>query len=851
MRAFFSQETDAIDTDDEFANLVNFSRRRGRYTYEFAVQVDQIRALKLRATRLRITVKYPDNSKRTSVFGGGGQLSPQQAVDAILIDKPTSKDKIRAKRRYIISRRSMDITSRLSNEVARYVDRFTEEESLTLLPKVRTYEFKTVQQLIDEREETSYNNQVFLEEDFGDVDDENAAAAALESINSLSRDPAKAVMSRFKIRTQDDALMGTIPSSETILDQKKDKIIRTLRKDFTSITNSQPLESLDANDLIPVLVRRPKRFITIRRRMNIHRRHFRRAKRFEVVIELLDREGAIVQREIHRVNHAAKARDYYIPRRAPLIRYVGSDLGENVLEIMQRDKKCNAIELYRRIINDSERLNNEKWELVGRYTSRKRGRRRRVGRRWRRIIDSVQNTNPIIYRVIPVRGRRKGVGFRSIVAPPVKIQSESIVVRNKNCSLFLHSSEEGVVIEARNYDQTADFMSIHRRDITAKEKSFKILSREVSEVDATPTAYKQLTGGAMVLTDKSVKDGRIYEYFVEILYKDGTSFRAIGSDFVEYQKPDNEIEFEVRNQRVTTDRDSPDFSMNIVHKSGQSRGRVNTSEMLKNHQARRGLSSVYKEADQEEEKRDLTEQLTVFLITRHNLTTGQKEEFNVFDPAASTRFVDSRNGRSSRVSALESGCEYRYVIIGCELPLGALYRRAKITRRDRRTGRKFRRSLAKTRSRRGLRRGVLLPRRGRTRSAGKNAIFHASKTGSMQVVSVDLRDTRPIIERGDIDKLNDYENKISWSIEGESDMIDHFVISIELRNCSIPILTAMCLPGRSKYQLIDRYTPRIRGPVEFKITPVYLDFTKGDDYDLGAVISSGIANKRRRQGRRR
>ena len=31
----------------------------------------------------------------------------------------------------------------------------------------------------------------------------------------------------------------------------------------------------------------------------------------------------------------------------------------------------------------------------------------------------------------------------------------------------------------------------------------------------------------------------------------------------------------------------------------------------------------------------------------------------------------------------------------------------------------------------------------------------------MQVVSVDLRDTRPIIERGDIDKLNDYENKIS------------------------------------------------------------------------------------------
>jgi hypothetical protein len=742
----------------------------------------------------------------------------------------------------------MDLTSRLNNEVARYIDRFSEREARSLLPRVRSYEFKSVSQLIEEKEPTGYNNQVFLEEDYGDVENDSLPAAAIASINLLNMDPAKSVMSRFKIRTQDDALMGTIPASETTHAGKKGKIIRTLRRDFTDVTNNQSLASMDPNDLVPVVVRRPKRYVTIRRKVKIHRRVFRRAKRFDVVVELLDREGGIVQREIHKVNHASLTKDYYIPRKAPLLRYVGSDFGENVLEVMQRDKKCDSVGLYRRIINDSTKLINEEWDFVGKFKLRKRG-RRRSSRRFQRIIDSVQNTNPIIYRAVPIRGRRKGLAFKSVVAPPVKLGTENKVIRNKMCTLFMTSGPMGVTIEARNYDPSADFIALHRKDITGNERTFRRLSKEVSQVDTTPTAYKPLDKAITTFVDNSVKDGRVYEYFVEMLYKDGTSFRAIGSDFIEYQKPDDEIEFELDNIRITDNRQAPDFSMKINLKEGGKGGKTNTTEILKNYQRRSGTRALYQEEDQLQEKRDLSNQITVFLITRCNLTTGQKEQFNVYDPGSNVRFTDSSLGRSSRISPLESGNEYRYVVTGCKLPASALLKRAKITSRDRRTGRKYRMSTAKSRSRKGLRRGTVYPARGRSRNTGKNAIFNASKTGSTKVVSVDLRTSKPSITHGDVDKINNYENKLTWRIKGTAAKIDHFIISIELRRSSIPILTAMCHPGQRTFELIDKFTPRIRGPVEFKVTPVYLDFTRGDDYDLGTIVSSGIANKRRRQGR--
>ena len=846
MRTFISQETDAIDVDDEFINLVNFSRRRRRFTYEFAVRVNQIRAIKLRASRLRITLRYPSDNKRKTLFGDGGSMSPEAAIDAILMDKPKTKARVRAKRKNIISRRSVDITNRLNNEIARYVDRFGEEDAITLLPSIRTYEFKTVEELREENTETSYLNDSVTYEDYSTARSEDLVPFSLEAINRFHRDPASLVMCRDKINTQDDAIRGTLKTYASENDAKKSKIVKALRKDLIEINNVASIEELPPDELIPVLVRRKKQYVTVRRRMHIRNKVFRKSRNLEVVIELLDREGAIVQRETHKLNHSKYYNDYTIPRVSPLIRYVNCVPGKNVLEIRQRDKKCNAIEVYRRTINDSDILVNSDYELVGRYRIRKRGRSPTTGGRFLRIVDDVQNTNPIIYRAIPVRGRRRGYGFKSVVAPPCKIGNANQVVRNKFSSIFVHPVEEGLSIEIKNFDKTAGTLRLLRRDLSAKERDFKPLSRELKDI-TTPDIL--IDSDTVDLVDTSVRDGRTYEYTVELTYVDGTRIRTIGTAFTEYHALDSEIEFEIEDVNVTNFR-SPNVRMRIETDESQSRGKTNLTNVMKNYIKRSGTKSYYNSEEQQEELRDEADLLTVFSIERHNLTTGEREQFNIFNPAARSVFDDARLSRSSRLKPLEAGNEYRYVIIGCRIHPASLFRSARVRRIDRRTRRRYSVPIAKKLSRKTLRTGTLLPRRGRSRNTGKNTIFNAAKTGSVKIVKVDLRENMPVIRRGDVERINNYENKLTWTVQGDSSKIDHFIISIDRRRSSIPVFHAISLAGRSRYVLIDRFTPKIRGPVEFKITPVYVDFTRGETVQIGQIISSGIASKRRRQGRR-
>ena len=845
MKAFTSQEIDAIDVDDEFINLVNYSRRRRRFTYEFAVRVNQIRAIKLRASKLRITLRYPTSKKRKSAFDGPGGLTPASAIDALLVDRPKTKDRIRARRRDIIARRHIDITSRFNNEIARYVDRFDEEDAITLLPNIRTYEFKTVSDLLDENIETSYVNSLITEEDLSTQDSSNVQSFSLEAINKFNEDPANLVMSRDKINTQDDAITGILTTAKMEKDARRSKIIKTLRKDLTEINNTTALEELPPNELIPVLVRRKKQYVTVRKRINIRNKVFRKSRKLSVVIELLDREGAILQREVHRLNHPKFYTDYIYPRRAPSIRYVNCVPGKNVLEIRQRDKKANSIEVYRRIINDSDILINSDYELVGRYRIRKRGRSATTGTRFLRIVDNVQNTNPIIYRAIPVRGRRRGYGFRSVVAPPCKIGTENRAVRNKFSSIFLQPVVDGLSIEVKNFDTSAITMSILRRDLSAKEKKFKVLFRELKDVD---TPEHIIDSESMQFIDTSVRDGRVYEYIVDLTFLDGLKVRTIDTAFVEYQKLDSEVEFELEDVRISK-HGSPNVRMKIVTDETQTSGRTNLTNMLKRYQKRSGTARFYNTDEQNEEMRDNADFLTVFSIERFNLTTGEREQFNIFDPSSSSIFDDRRLSRTSRLKPLESGNEYRYVVTGCRIHPAALLRRSRIVRTDRRTKRKYRVAIAKKLSRKALRTGTLLPRRGRSRNTGKNTIFNAAKTGSVKTIDASFKDQLPEVRRGDVEKINRYENKLTWSIRGDASKIDHFIVSVELRKSSLPIFHTVSIPGRNRYVLIDRFTPRIRGPIEFKVTPVYVDFTRGETTRIGQLISSGIASKRRRQGR--
>jgi hypothetical protein len=132
---------------------------------------------------------------------------------------------------------------------------------------------------------------------------------------------------------------------------------------------------------------------------------------------------------------------------------------------------------------------------------------------------------------------------------------------------------------------------------------------------------------------------------------------------------------------------------------------------------------------------------------------------------------------------------------------------------------------------------------------GRNAIFNLGKTGSSHVVNADLSGALPEIVRSNVEKISRRENVLSWSVRGDTSKIDHFIIVLEKRKSTIPIFVAQAIPDVLEYEYVDTFTARIRGPIEFKILAVYLDYTRSEEESMGTIISSGIANKRRRQGR--
>ena len=116
--------------------------------------------------------------------------------------------------------------------------------------------------------ETSFNNVGFRTEIYNDVLHLDPASAAVDSINKLQIDPARSVMSRETIISQDHSLRGTIPNSKSEADFYRSRVIRTLRRDLTTISSGLGLDDLDDDELQPVRVKSHKRYITITRRFN-------------------------------------------------------------------------------------------------------------------------------------------------------------------------------------------------------------------------------------------------------------------------------------------------------------------------------------------------------------------------------------------------------------------------------------------------------------------------------------------------------------------------------------------------------------------------------------------------------
>jgi hypothetical protein len=91
-----------------------------------------------------------------------------------------------------------------------------------------------------------------------------------------------------------------------------------------------------------------------------------------------------------------------------------------------------------------------------------------------------------------------------------------------NVSIVSKITSSGVMIEVRDIPNNVVSFLIKKRNMTLFEKDYSIVDGELNFVN-TNKKHEMFSIG-----DKNVKDGYIYEYSCEVIYRDGHIVRSLG-----------------------------------------------------------------------------------------------------------------------------------------------------------------------------------------------------------------------------------------------------------------------------------------------------------------------------------
>lgn len=835
MRVIF-QGQDIIELDENFAVVIHSNRRFGTTLYRFEYLIDQLDAIDNHITQVKITIKDPRSDEAYSVFSTGEEMTAAQAVMDLLTANAKKKDNIRGRKKRVIKTRMSDASKRFNNEAVSLVRLGHMEAAEEILPKSSEFVLTPAAEIRAKRQGRSATVTTSLtrkESYLGKLP--SPAKAAVDLISKSGIDPSQAV--EMKIQSDETAILqGVISDALIKKDENRNRL--ALRKELVTQKKAQTVDDRDDDDVLPLLERIPNRVLRIRERIRIPGRRLRKLTEFQVIFDVLDLEGAVVQRVAMMVKHQDLVRQYFLPRAAPSISGYASSPGKNILSIRQKDNLSRAVRLYRREIPSITPLINEKYTLVTEIPLR-----RREGEI--RYIDYTQNINPLIYRVVPVNFRgRASPAMSSIViySKNLVTQLPEVDKRNKFCVIHARMGSNSVVVSVEVIPENAEFVLFLRRDLTAHQKDFEILKPRNDP-------YYRVGEQIEIIDTHQLKKYHTYEYALRLIYDDGKEILGSDRTIVEYVPVVRTVDFKLSTPKVRRGRTNPNVIFDIT--VDDSASKTETDLLMDSLEADNvdGLAG----SEELEMFSDGAKDSVTFQVERFNLTTGDHETFKMMQKG---RFNDRRRQSGGNVSPLEEGNRYVYVVSAYQLNARVGLNR-KTTEVDERTGREYtvdnRKFLnpltldngslhAKSYIRRRKKRGgrVKVPSR---IYAGN--IFRRAPTGEVRHVAVDLSRVMPRIRQGDATLMSRGQNLLSWLVRGDATKIDHFIILGTKLGEKMPLTSVHPIPsGGGRYEFIERKFAQLPGVVTYSVVPVYLDFNRGPEFTLGSVVNRFLGRYR-------
>lgn len=631
-------------------------------------------------------------------------------------------------------------------------------------------------------------------------------------------DPANLTKASNTIVPTSKTYAGTIPlpTFSQALIIKNNPIAKNIVASRLSNIKSVAVSALPPQQSVVTVVKSNTNTVTISETIYIPIEQIGK-NNFNVIFDLVNQNKTIYQTAKVLVEHGINLTKL-IPTEPPSVKQLSNGvIGRALFEVKQLDPYAKGFFVYRRELNPNVPIKNARYTQVSKQTL--------LPGETILYEDRISTSNKVLYRFIPFADEELPSSiFTSLV---VSFKSSNIA-NKKN----LNRRPVYAVINAKT-DPENDYISINVSDYTDSAISMRLKRRNLSKHESTSTiiSVSALTHSTAVGTrfiDNNVKPGSIYEYTVDLVFKEGYIAAVPTNSIVEHTPITNNIAVtKITNINMTSYEGLADVTFDIEYSLSET-----NFELIKKLFSEQKLTLEH-QTEIIQNKSKLTT-LLAYKVIRTNLTSGEVENFGII---SDKKFSDRKFGLSRSVKNLESSSEYIYTVITyVRNPETVLpkYERSVATTSD---------GVPSSYSFRPykwyqpitLSEGSIVSPRSLQSNHSKSELEQGAVVDIRQV-PISVSNILPAIDSAMATKIKKDTVYLEWKVSGELEKIDHFVIILSIMGMKTVIGTAHAISTNKSFAFVDPLTNGEKGQLEYSIIPIYYDYEQGKAFNTNTVI---------------
>lgn len=522
-------------------------------------------------------------------------------------------------------------------------------------------------------------------------------------------------------------------------------------------------------------------------------------------IEIYDENGRPTSTKEVMVNHKKQYDLLVFPKHAPKINSVFRDKNQKInCYISQIDDYATNISLYYKEVNSLS----GKYYFLGKYNLLKADGEKKIE------INKLLNKKIILRAFAEFENTKKSLLFDSVVIDLSKlVNSQEFIPKTsiENIWNYQINEDNTITIDCSIGSYHTDIISclFYKRIETQDEKTLLL---GPSKLENYFFSFKDIGNR---------KDVNI-EYSVEFIKKDGTKIPGQNTLIVFNKEIKTDIlTTEILNQKnsITPTNLNVEFELSTILEKKQ----INLIVDIFKQQ---GIYDLFKDSI---ESTDINFSFA-YRILRTNEQTGEEVDFGVFEASV---FNDLVSSKKRNIRILESGYSYLYKVFTYirtpstllpQLEISSIYKTDSYTYFPYFSRHPF-----------TLKNGTLLTANS-IKEQHSESEFSFGPTSKIVYVKADFSKALPSIKNSFLLNLNEELNLLSWSVDGNLDKIDHFIILMnQLGNKKI-VAATHAISDTNSFEFINLVKEKNIGEISYSIIPVYFDYSLGQEITTNTII---------------